>query len=165
MTRQEKRLFATRAIALTLLSIISSVSFPQATADAQWRDTSYTKSTFTALVVNPPTKLTCTAGILMPVTFRWTAPPAPTTLNSGAPMTGYRWTLKNAGGATIDTGLLASSATSKSFLGDGAISLGVTYYFSLVALGPSPWRSTPVIGTATFTTVIVIGILSACTVT
>jgi hypothetical protein len=137
-------------VTICLMGIIGTVSFSPQAAGASWTDSGYAKATYGALVVNPPTLLHCSSGLLKPVKFTWTPPLVPTVLNLGVAITGYRWRLLS-GASVVATGALGSTATSVS-LSVGLVTLG-TYDFSLVATGPGAWESEPpLMGTASFLT-------------
>jgi len=138
------------ALGLVCLGILPSAS---ADTDAAWVDAEQgTASDLKAGAVSPPTAMTCSAGLLQPVQFSWTAPAG------GLTRTGYRWTVT---GGLSGSGTLAASATSV-VLTNGLLGLG-TGTFTLYAVGPSLWESTPVVGTASFATVVV-NVLSTCSV-
>ncbi len=151
-------------VTICLMGIIGTVSFSPQAAGASWSDSGYAKATYGALVVNPASNLPCDAGLLTRVTFNWAAPPTPSLDNQGTETSGYFWTLKTLGGTSIDEGSLAASATSITFSRTGLLALGVTYAFALVALGPSPWKSTAVNGTVSFIGALGVVVRTTCTV-
>lgn len=102
--------------------------------------------------VAPVTQMTCTAGLLQPVIYSWTAP------TGGTPRTGYRWTVT---GAVNGSGTLPASATSVS-LSTGVLGIG-SGSFSLVALSTDSWQSTAKTGSLSFAHV-VLDVLSTCSV-
>ncbi len=144
-----------RVAAAGLLLVAASVALCTTTAqtDAAWSDTEVgTSSQLSAGTVAPVTQMTCTAGLLQPVTYSWTAPAG------GLARTGYRWTVT---GALSGSGTLAPTATSVT-LSTGLLGLG-SGTFSLYAVGPGGWQSTAKTGTLTFATV-VLDVLSSCSV-
>lgn len=125
---------------------------PPATTEAAWADAEVASGALTAGTVTPVTQMTCTAGVLQPVTFTWTAPAG------GLTRTGYRWTVT---GGLSGSGTLAASATSVS-LTRGLLGLG-SGTFSLYAVGPGGWESVAKTGTLGFVTV-VLDVVSSCSV-
>ncbi|MDR6905953.1 hypothetical protein J2X63_001639 [Agromyces sp. 3263] len=148
MTRRQ------RVAAAGVLLVAASVALCTTTAqtDAAWSDTEVGTGSFAAGSVTPVTTMTCTAGLLQPVTYNWTAPAG------GLTRTGYRWTVT---GALSGSGTLAPAATSVT-LSTGLLGLG-SGTFSLYAVGPGGWESTAKTGTLSFATV-VLDVLSSCSV-
>lgn len=122
------------------------------TTEAAWVDPERATGTFTAGTVSPVTSMSCTSGLLQPVTFTWTAPVG------GVTRTGYRWTVT---GGITGSGTLAANATSV-VLTTGVLGLG-SGTFSLYAVGPGGWESTAKTGTLGFVTVVV-NVVSSCSV-
>lgn len=96
--------------------------------------------------------MSCSAGLLQPVTFTWTAPPG------GLGRTGYRWTV--AGGLS-GSGTLPANATSV-VLSTGLLGIG-SGTFALYAVGPGGWESSAKTGSLSFLTV-VLDVVSSCSV-
>jgi len=148
-----RRRRATASLAALSLLLGGCVVVGGASAtDAAWTRTTVAGGTIAAGSVSPPTNLTCTAGLLVPVTFRWNAPVG------GLTRTGYRWTMT---GGLTGSGTLAAGATSVQLQGT-LIAIG-TGTFSLYAVGPGGWESAPVTGTAT-TLNLVLGLTTSCSV-
>ncbi|HEU5224136.1 MAG TPA: hypothetical protein VFU07_10745 [Candidatus Lumbricidophila sp.] len=126
--------------------------------EAAWLDAETATGSYTAGTVSPVTSMTCTAGLLQPVTFNWTAPVG------GLTRTGYRWTVT---GGLNGSGTLAANATSLQ-LSTGLLGLG-SGTFSLFAVydtdgaGPVHWESLVKTGSLTFATV-VLDVVSSCSV-
>lgn len=119
--------------------------------DASWVDSERASATFAATTMQPPAQLRCVqSGLLQPVVLAWDPP------TSGAPVTGYRYTLGS--GAPV---VLPASQTTVTLSG-GLLALGSST-FSLYALGPGTWESSPVTATVTRTTVIV-NLSTSCSV-
>lgn len=120
--------------------------------EAAWNDGERATGTFASGSVAAVTQMTCTAGLLQPVTFNWTAPAG------GLTRTGYRWTVT---GGLAGSGTLAAGATSLQ-LTNGLLGIG-SGTFSLFAVGPGGWESAAKTGSLSFTTVVV-NVNSTCSV-
>ncbi|UOQ87598.1 hypothetical protein MUN74_09715 [Agromyces endophyticus] len=120
--------------------------------EAAWNDGEAANGAFASGSVTAVTQMTCTAGLLQPVTFNWTAP------TGGLARTGYRWTVT---GGLTGSGTLAAGATSVQ-LTNGLLGIG-SGTFSLYAVGPGGWQSAAKTGSLSFTTV-VLDVLSSCSV-
>ena len=143
-----------RAVAagMVLAAVVCAGALAPVETDAAWVDAEVgTSSGLAAGTVSPVVTMSCApgVGILAPVTFSWSAP------GGGLSRTGYRWTVT---GALSGSSTLAANATSVS-LGSGLLGIG-TGTFSLYAVGPGGWESTPKTGTLSFLT----GLLSSCSV-
>lgn len=137
---------------LAAIVLAGAFSMPGATV-AAWADQEVaTTSPLTAGTVTPVTQMTCTAGLLQPVTFNWTAPAG------GLPRTGYRWTVT---GAISGSGSLVAGATSVT-LTTGLLGVG-SGTFSLYSVGPGGWESSAKTGSLTFISV-VLDVNSTCSV-
>ncbi|GAA1923117.1 hypothetical protein GCM10009775_14400 [Microbacterium aoyamense] len=139
------------AASIAVLGLACVIAVPAVTRDTQaaWTDGEVARGAgLTAGTVSPPTALTCNAAIGS-ATLRWT-PPA-----GGLARTGYRWAVT---GGSTGSGTLAANVTSLQLTG-GLLTLG-TGTFSLYAVGPGGWESTPVRATVT----VVLGLLWGCTV-
>ncbi|QHK22622.1 hypothetical protein [Pseudarthrobacter psychrotolerans] len=120
---------------------------------ASWTYPQYGSGSFTAGTVAPATSLACTAGVLSPPKFTWTAP------TGGLTRGGYAWTVTaTTTGGPSGNGTLAPSATSVT-LPSGILSIG-SGTFSLTATGPGGWTSIPVTGTVSAFT----GLVYSCSV-
>ncbi|MBW9095556.1 hypothetical protein JNB62_17905 [Microbacterium jejuense] len=145
-----------RAVAalLALVGVLGVALLQPSPTEAAWVRTDVAgDTTLSAGTVAPVTQMTCTAGLLQPVTFSWTAP------TGGLTRTGYRWTVT--GGLNNNGGDLPATATSIS-LNTGLLGLG-SGTFSLYVLGPGGWRSGAKTGSLSFATV-VLDVLSTCSV-
>lgn len=133
--------------------VLAVAGAPPSMTDAAWTDQEVaTSSLFTAGTVTPVTQMTCTAGLLQPVTYTWTAP------TGGLARTGYRWTVT---GVLSGSGTLPANATSLQ-LTSGLLGLG-SGTFSLYAVGPGGWESVVKTGGLSFITV-VLNLNSTCSV-
>ena len=144
------------ALSISLLSVGGSLGSSPDHARATWVEIETVRQTLTAGMVAIPANFHCTDGLLSPVTFSWSAPVG------GVRITGYRWNLTTIDGHPVSSGTLSAATTSQSVSPGGLVGSGSTYNFSLVALGPSPWESMVVSGTARFTSVAFVGLSSAC---
>lgn len=146
-----RRVMLSSVVALAVMFCLAA-THPAAT-EAAWSDAEVgTTDDLHAGTVSPVVQMTCTAGLLQPVTFSWTAP------TGGLPRTGYHWT---ATGGLAGTGTLAANATSVT-LTNGLIGIG-SGTFSLYAVGPGGWESSAKTGSLSFTTVLV-NVNSTCSV-
>jgi hypothetical protein len=142
-----------RAAALALAGLLSiGVLQPLPTAAAWARTELATGSGLQAGTVAPVTQMTCTAGVLLPVTFTWTAP------TGGLARTGYRWTVS---GGLTGSGTLAAGATSVT-LETSILGLG-SGTFTLFAVEAGGWQSVVKTGSLSFATVVV-NVVSTCSV-
>jgi hypothetical protein len=136
------------AVLVVALPVVGRVG----SAEAAWGRTTVATGTFTAGTVSPARNMTCTAGLLTPITFNWQAP------TGGLTRTGYRWTVT---GGLTGSGTLAANATSVTLAGSlVAIGSGT---FSLYAVGPGGWESVPVTGSVA-TLSLVLGLTTTCSV-
>ncbi|WP_146145340.1 hypothetical protein [Microbacterium timonense] len=140
------------AAVVALAGALCLVATPPAATEAAWADAENAGGAFTAGTVTPVTQMSCTSGLLQPVTFTWTAP------SGGLTRTGYRWTVT---GGLTGNGTLAADATSVS-LTRGLLGLG-SGTFSLYAVGPGGWESVVKTGSLGFVTV-VLDVVSSCSV-
>ncbi|GAA5211641.1 hypothetical protein [Microbacterium kyungheense] len=141
------------AAALALAGILGVAAMEPTPTEAAWVGAEVgTSSSLQAGTVAPVTQMTCTAGLLQPVTFSWTAPAG------GLTRTSYRWTVT---GGLTGSGTLAAGATSVS-LNTGILGLGAGT-FSLFAVGPGGWEAVAKTGSLSFATV-VLDVLSTCSV-
>lgn len=139
-------------VALAAL-VLAAAGTPPSQTEAAWTDGEVaTSSLLTAGAVTPVTQMTCTAGLLQPVTFTWTAPAG------GLARTGYRWTVT---GVLTGSGTLGASATSLQ-LTSGLLGIG-SGTFSLYAVGPGGWESVVKTGSLSFIAV-VLNVNSTCSV-
>lgn len=139
-------LFACVALAVCL-ALLSGKVIPVDTTLASWGDPEYARSTFTAGVVLPPQDFQCAVQrpqLVAEVRFSWT-PPADN--STTAPSTHYDVTLTNdTAGSTNPpntSATLPKSALEYVVTGIGPWPLGTRMIFKIVAVGPSPWLSTP----------------------
>ena len=147
MTGRRRRL---SAAVVALAGVLCLASLAPASTDAAWTDKEVGSSgTVTAGTVAPVTAMTCTDGLLAPITFRWTAPAG------GLTRTGYRWVVS---GSWSLNGTLAANATSQQFA-SGLLSLG-SGTFSLYAVGPGGWESLVKTGSMSYLT----GLVTGCSV-
>lgn len=133
---------------LIVAAVAIALSPPHDTL-ASWSDTEYTRGSFTTGSVSAPTNLQCSAGLLSPPHFTWTAPVG------GLTRSGYTWSLS---GAFTGGGTLGATATDVTVSG-GLLSIG-SGTFHLYANGPGGWKSTEVTGSLG----IVTGLLYFCSV-
>lgn len=149
MKAREKRRLRVATIALASVLCLA-VATPVST-EAAWTDTEVGRSTSLAAgTVNPVITMTCSAGLLSPITFTWTAPAA-----GGLTRTGYRWTVS---GSWTLTGTLSATATSEQFA-SGLLAVG-SGTFSLYAVGPGGWESLVKTGSMSYLT----GLATGCSV-
>lgn len=152
MSAGRRRRASILAASLTCVVAAGAWASPTAT-DAAWLDREVaTSSQLGAGTVSPVTAMTCTAGLLQPVTFSWTAP------TGGITRTGYRWTVT---GGLSGAGTLAAGATSVQ-LSTGLLGLG-SGTFSLFVVGSGGWESPAKTGSLSFLTV-VLDVVSTCSV-
>ncbi|WP_164861715.1 hypothetical protein, partial [Microbacterium sp. CPCC 204701] len=140
------------AAALILAGALCAGALAPAPTEAAWTHREVASdATLQAGTVMPPPNMTCATGLLIlaPVTFSWSAP------TGGLTRSSYRWTVT---GSLNGSGVLAANATSVT-LSSGLLGLG-TGTFSLYAVGPGGWESSPKTGTLSFLT----GLLSSCSV-
>ena len=131
-------------LALVLLS--AAAMGPPHTTLASWTDAEYTNAPLAAGTVSPPTALHCSAGVLTPPTFSWTAPVG------GLSRTKYHYTLV---GTFNDSQDLTANATSVT-IAAGLLTVG-SATFTLWAVGPAGWTSAVVTGTASQLTALLYG--------
>lgn len=146
-----RRRMGIAGVALLAVLGFAGITTAQAT-DAAWTDRELVTGTVTAATISPPVGLRCTAGLLLPVTFFWTAP------TTGPAPTGYRWTVT---GGFSGSGTLAANATSLQ-LSAGLLGLG-SGTFSLYTVSPGGWESVAVTGRLSITRVLV-DVLTSCSV-
>lgn len=138
--------------AMALVSLVLAGTAASAPTAAAWTDTERSTGSFGAGAVAPVVTMSCSAGLLQPVTFTWTAP------TGGLGRTGYRWTVT---GGLSGSGTLPANATSV-VLSTGLLGIG-SGTFSLYAVGPGGWESSAKTGSLTFLTV-VLDVVSSCSV-
>lgn len=145
-------------VALVLAGVLVAVPALWSTAPtlAAWQDREFGRATFTAGSVQPPASLTCSAGLLQPARFTWTAPA------SGLTPSGYRWTFVGPG--TNQTNVVAPPTPITLSFSAGGLSLGSTYTFTVLSVGPTPWTSSILSGRASFVDLGLAGVLSSCSV-
>lgn len=150
MTGGRRRRLAAVALGLVAASVaLMPARYP---TEASWTDSEHATGALAAGTVTPVTQMTCTAGLLQPVRFSWTAP------SGGLARTGYRWTVS---GGLVNSGTLPADATTLQ-LSTALLGLG-SGTFSLYAVGPGGWESSAKTGSLTFARV-VLDVLSSCSV-
>lgn len=134
---RRRRIVVSSLVATLALAVIAAVAAPASVAG--WSDGERAAGAFTAGTVEPPTHLACASMALdEALSFTWTPP------SGGLSQTEYRWTLAS------KSGVIAGSADDVD-LPASVLGIILNGTFSMYAVGPGGWRSTPV--TATVTTI------------
>lgn len=137
------------AAALATMALAGLVA-PASPTTAAWTDTERgTSATLTAGIVSAPNQFRCTTGLAQPITFTWN--------NTAATLTraSYRWAVT---GGISGSGVLVASATTVQ-VSSGLLGIG-SGTFSLYAVGPGGWESTPRTASIGFVT----GLIPTCVV-
>jgi hypothetical protein len=152
--RKQRRRLRAKVVPITLATLIAGVSAIGAPtpAVAAWASNEHSTVTFTAGSVSPVGSMTCTAGLLQPVSFTWSPP------TGGLTRTGYRWTVT---GGLSGSGTLAANSTTIT-LDSGLVGLG-TGTFALFAQGSGGWESPAATGSLALIRVVLV-VNSTCSV-